>query len=385
MTQHQAISNYNALNGKRITIAKLAAVGNNIKASLSEGGSLVFQLQAIVNKIDKVVKASKPKDRIEIELKPIPIPAKKDVVKSPKVKRESKSPKPVKERKTSTKSSAGNFKPKKVRIPKSKKTDKGYSPGPNVRTMDRPKSSIHKPVISIQRKHGLGAAELSKLTGKEIAIDGHYKDVLVRLYSDTQFMIWGMPGHGKTVWILLFAKYLSQQKGLNVLVVENEEFGRSSFGEKLIEFQIPNIPNLTFTKKIPDDVSMYDAIFLDSINSLGFNVLDYRNFVESNPGKIYIPIVQSTKDGGFRGGQDWEHEVDMAGEIKNRELVLRKNRFDPDLHKKRETIVMDDMVQEKKKHHTIKETVKEQLQREQQAEQDPYGFDYSNLGTITIR
>lgn len=377
MDQRTAISNYNALNGKTITVAKLAAVGADLKSSLAEGGVLWIKIKAAHNKIERVVKSLKPTERIEVELTPITIPEKKVVEKSPKVKRESKSPKPVKERKTSTKSSAGNFKPK----PDAKKKVVVKK----LPVASKPVASIQKPVPSIQRKHGLGATELSKLTGKEIAIDGHYKEVLVRLYSDTQFMIWGMPGHGKTVWILLFAKYLSQQKGLNVLVVENEEFGRSSFGEKLIEFQIPNIPNLTFTKKIPDDVSMYDAIFLDSINSLGFNVLDYRNFVESNPGKIYIPIVQSTKDGGFRGGQDWEHEVDIAGEIKHRELVLRKNRFDPDLHKKRETIVMDDMVQEKKKHHTIKETVKEQLQREQQAEQDPYGFDYSNLGHVTIR
>lgn len=373
MTQHQAILNYNALNGKTITVAKLAAVGAELKSSLAEGGSLWIKIKAAERKINSVVKRLKDTDRIEIELTPITIPEKKPVVKFPKVKRAKKSPIPRKERKTSTKSSAGNFKRKKtdspgpkVKLPIPKKTDKGYSPGPKV-----------------QRKHGLGSTELAKMTGKEILIDGKYKDVLVKLSTDTQFMIWGMPGHGKTVWVLLYATYLAERLGLNVLFVAREEYGRTSFSDKLTQFNIPNIPNLTFTKHIPDDVSMYDAIIFDSVNKLGFSLEDYCNFVDNNPGKHYVPIVQSTKDGGFRGGQDWEHEMDIAGEIKNRELVLRKNRFDPELHKKRETIVMDDMVQEKKKHHTIKEKVNEELQRE--AQQDPYGFDYSNWGQITIR
>lgn len=240
------------------------------------------------------------------------------------------------------------------------------------------------------KKKGLGAASLSTHTAKQIPITGIYKETLIKLYSDTQILIWGMPGHGKTVWILLFAKYLAQELGLNVLVIENEEMisdekARSTFVEKIKEFDIPELPNLTFVKYLPSDVSPYDVIIYDSINSIGFDVKQYRAYVDRNPGKIHVPIVQSTKDGDFRGGKDWEHEVDIAGEIKHRELVLRKNRLDSDLHKKRESIVMDDMVQEKKKHHTIKETVKEQLKREQEEQQDPYGFNYSNLGNVTIR
>jgi predicted ATP-dependent serine protease len=161
------------------------------------------------------------------------------------------------------------------------------------------------------------------------------------MYSDTQIMIWGQPGNGKTVWLLKFAQYMAEKLAMKVLYIANEEFNRSTLTEKIKEFNIGHA-NLFISKDLASlnqsgmKLDDFDVVFFDSINSLGMDLKEYKHFVEANPGKVYVLIVQSTKDGDFRGGKDWEHEVDIAGEIKARKLELRKNRLDKDFLAKQE-------------------------------------------------
>lgn len=207
------------------------------------------------------------------------------------------------------------------------------------------------------------ADHLAGMTFKEIPLDGEWKAELNRLMSDTQIMIWGVPGSGKTVKLLKFAQYLAE-KGLRTLYVANEEFGRSSFTEKIREFSIGNA-NLMFAKHLPEDLSQFDAIFLDSVQSLGMDLDAYKRFREQNADKLSVAIIQSTKDGDFRGGKDWEHEVDIAGEVVSRKLLMHKNRLDPDHESKAEKIHIEHMVKEKTKSQKIKETVKRKIENQQ--------------------
>ncbi len=193
--------------------------------------------------------------------------------------------------------------------------------------------------ISFQENQSLSgvvsADQVGKLNFKKIALTGEYKKQLVRLFSDTQMMFWGMPGNGKTVWVLKFAQYLADKLALRVLYIAHEEWNRSTLTEKINEFSIGH-KNLSVSKDLESlkisghSLSDFDAIFFDSINSIGMNLKAYKEFIEANPDKIYVLVVQSTKDGDFKGGQDWEHEVDIAGEICQRRLELRKNRLDKD-------------------------------------------------------
>jgi antirestriction protein ArdC len=195
-----------------------------------------------------------------------------------------------------------------------------------------------------------------------IDLDGEYKSDFLKIYSDTQLMIWGAPGSGKTVYTLKFAQYLAEKKGLNVLYIANEELGRSTFTEKIREFNIGH-PNLKFVKSLDAlkssalDVGDFDVILFDSVNSMGYTLEDYRKFSDANPGVIKILVVQSTKDGDFRGGKDWEHEVDIAGEVKNRKMILRKNRLDQEFAQKSDKLMIDEMVQDQKRKKLIREKV----------------------------
>jgi antirestriction protein ArdC len=213
-----------------------------------------------------------------------------------------------------------------------------------------------------------GFEQVAHLDFDEIELEGKYKDDFLRLFIDTIIMIWGLPGHGKTVYLLLFAQYLAEFRNLKVLYLANEEFKRSTLTEKVKEFKIGHknlkcLPSLEELKKYGLTISDFDAIFFDSVNSMGINLKEFKKLVKDNPGKILIPIIQSTKDGDFRGGQDWEHEVDIAGEIVNRKLIIRKNRLDNDFAEKSEKLLIDEKVKEAKKKILIKEEIKQSTEK----------------------
>lgn len=258
---------------------------------------------------------------------------------------------------------ARDAKDKVAEPPKSERESK--SPRPPVERKERSQASRErskKPAAAMagfsRNSDGIVSADhLAGMTFKEIPLDGEWKTEFNRLMSDTQIMIWGVPGSGKTVKLLKFAQYLAE-KGLRTLYVANEEFGRSSFTEKIREFKIGN-SNLMFAKHLPEDLSQFDAIFLDSVQSLGMDLEAYKHFRERNPGKLSVAIIQSTKDGDFRGGKDWEHEVDIAAEVVSRKLMMHKNRLDPDHEAKAEKIQIEHLVNEKTKQAKIRNEVKQ--------------------------
>jgi antirestriction protein ArdC len=244
------------------------------------------------------------------------------------------------------------------------KTDKSREP--IKREAPAAKKVRHPKLNGIVDATQLGALQFSK-----IDLDGPYKQDFLKIYSDTQLMIWGSPGSGKTVYTLKFAQYLAEHKGLNVLYVANEELGRSTFTEKIQEFKIGHA-NLKFVKSLKDvesagfTVDDFDVVFFDSVNSMGLTLEDYRKFSDENPGIIKVLVVQSTKDGDFRGGKDWEHEVDIAGEVKNRKMVLRKNRLDQSFAEKSDELMFEEAVNDQKRKKLIREKVQVETKKDSQ-------------------
>lgn len=296
------------------------------------------ELKELESKLVKAIRIMKG-NFATLSFKPLPYPENTSVAKSSASTRDNKTSRPPVERSKRSKAT------KKV----SKKT------------VDKKKPAVREKASGAKRPEGLyGVNDIANRPVKQIAIDGRYKDDFNELYSDTQVLIWGPPGGGKTSYLLFFAQYLAN-KGLNVLFVANEEFKRSTFTKKMKELDIKDHPNLHFAPKLPTSLTDFDAIFLDSVQSLGMDLKAYIKFAEQNSGKIIVPIIQSTKEGDFRGGKDWEHEVDIAGEIRNRKLILRKNRLDPDFSEKSDKLWMDEMINSKKRSHSINQAVKQQV------------------------
>lgn len=140
-------------------------------------------------------------------------------------------------------------------------------------------------------------------------------------------MLHGEPGAGKTTLLLKFAKYLANTFG-KVLYVSSEEFSASTMTDKINLLLNPFPPNLEFAANLKDPIlSNYDFIILDSVNDLGLQLQDYKDLRDKHPNTSFILILQHTKAGNYRGGKDWEHEIEIAGEVENGVITIYRNRY----------------------------------------------------------
>lgn len=258
------------------------------------------------------------------------------VVNAPKLKRESKRPLPP--------------------VDRNKRGKAAAEPSINL----KPKVEKRKPKMAKSLNGLAGADQLTSIQFYEHDL-GPFKKEFHRLNSDSNVMIWGQPGHGKTVKLLQLAQHFAAN-GKKVLYVAEEEYGKSTLAEKLTTFKIGHA-NLSFAGELVEDhLAHFDVIFFDSVNSMGLTSHDVKRLDKKYPNKLFFLIVQTTKEGDFRGGRDWEHIVDIAGEIRNRKLILRKNRLDSNFKTKADKLMVDALVEEKKQKEQIKKLVKEQTE-----------------------
>jgi predicted ATP-dependent serine protease len=139
-------------------------------------------------------------------------------------------------------------------------------------------------------------------------------------------MLHGEPHNGKTIFLLKFAQFLSGFG--NVLYVSSEEFASPTMTNKVNEFLNPLPKRLHFAENLKDpNLSLYQFVILDSVNDLGLKINEYKEMRKEHPDTAFIFILQHTKAGDFRGGKDWEHIAEIAGEVHKGVVTISKNRY----------------------------------------------------------
>jgi hypothetical protein len=138
-------------------------------------------------------------------------------------------------------------------------------------------------------------------------------------------MVFGRPKMGKSYLCVDFAGYLARNHG-KVLYVSNEEKLDATLQKKLDDKDVKH-ENLFVSDYLPEDLSEYDFIILDSVNKLGLNPKDLENLKVKNPGKSFIFIFQTTKDGKFRGANSYQHDVDVVIEVPEKGKATQFGRF----------------------------------------------------------
>jgi hypothetical protein len=142
-------------------------------------------------------------------------------------------------------------------------------------------------------------------------------------------MFHGEPHNGKTIFLLKLAQYLAEHFG-DVLYVSSEEFASPTMTKKVNEFLNPLPERLHFAENLQDpDLTQYQFIILDSVNDLGLKINEYKELRKEHPDKAFIFILQHTKAGDFKGGKDWEHIAEIAGEVYKGVVNITKNRYAP--------------------------------------------------------
>jgi hypothetical protein len=159
------------------------------------------------------------------------------------------------------------------------------------------------------------STELAGMEFETIGLQGKYRELIGDPSVGFSAMVYGLPKSGKSTLCIDFAKYLAQNHGKVLYCAIEEKFGYT-LKEKIERLRATH-PNLFVAETVPENLSVYDFVFIDSVSRAGFD-LDYlRQLRHDNPKTAFIFIYHTTKEGNFRGKNENAHEVDVIIEVAN--------------------------------------------------------------------
>jgi predicted ATP-dependent serine protease len=148
-----------------------------------------------------------------------------------------------------------------------------------------------------------------------IGLQGKYRDLIGDPCEGFTAMVYGLPKSGKSTLCIDFAKYLAEHHGKVLYVAIEERFGYT-LKEKFERLHAIH-PNLVIAEKLPEDLSPFRFVFIDSVSKAGLTADELANLHKQNPKTAFIFIFHTTKEGNFRGKQDFAHDVDVIIEVAN--------------------------------------------------------------------
>jgi predicted ATP-dependent serine protease len=163
----------------------------------------------------------------------------------------------------------------------------------------------------------MSSTELVNHTYTKYNFSGKWNDFIGQPSKNFHAMIYGRPKQGKSILAVQLAQYLSQNFG-KVLYIASEEGFSVTLQKKVAEFAIDN-PNLDFAnyrdfRQIKEalHVRKYQFVFIDSVNFIKITPEDVEDLKSANKNTAFITIQQATKNGNFRGSQEFAHNCDMV-------------------------------------------------------------------------
>ncbi len=185
-----------------------------------------------------------------------------------------------------------------------------------------------QPALSGTGETIMRSTDIVKMEFQTLNFDGKFKELIGNPSVNFSAMVYGMPGGGKTTFCILFANYLASELHKKVLFATIEEGINHTFKDKLNRLEADH-PQLIVADYLPQNLTPYDVIVIDSVNTFQLSPEALRNLRKQYPGKIFIHILQCTKDGKFKGSQEYEHDVDVVICVENgiASTIGHKNRF----------------------------------------------------------
>ena len=188
-------------------------------------------------------------------------------------------------------------------------------------------------LIGQKKKHALNnlegvinATDFEGMQFETLGITGKWKALLGDISLPFNMMSYGKPGHGKSTFNIMFAHYLASQFDKKILFVAKEEGTGFTLQDKFKRMKAFH-SNISISSNLPANLNSYDFVFIDSVNEMGLEPDDLRKLQTKYPAISFIYIFKSTKDGKFRGSQDFEHMVDVSVRIEDGEARSEKSRF----------------------------------------------------------
>jgi predicted ATP-dependent serine protease len=159
-------------------------------------------------------------------------------------------------------------------------------------------------------------------------------------------IVFALPKAGKSIWSMQFADYLANHFG-NVLYIASEEGFKGTIKDKITEWTTNRsylkFANFKGYEDIKNNISGYDFVFIDSLDFANITVDEMEELKELNPTTSFVTVKQVTKDGKFRGSQEYAHNCDIIVEIIDG-IAHQKGRYNPQAEM--EVFTKDEEIQE---------------------------------------
>jgi predicted ATP-dependent serine protease len=142
-------------------------------------------------------------------------------------------------------------------------------------------------------------------------------------------MVYGLPKSGKSIFCMKLADYLTRF-GKVMYIAAEEGFG-ATLKEKIKKFTSGKGIRFASYRRYPEireAISGHDFVFIDSVNYAGISEDQLEAIKEENPDISWITVHQATKQGQFRGSQEFAHNCDIVIKVEEG-IAYQTGRFSP--------------------------------------------------------
>lgn len=169
------------------------------------------------------------------------------------------------------------------------------------------------------------STDFLKMKFDKLNFQGKWRNFIGNPSPGFTTMIFGMPKTGKSYLMIEYAGYLVRNHG-SVLYVAIEEELDDTLQEKLRDTEVKH-PDLYVSDYLPEDLSPYDFVFLDSVTKLDLTPQDLAQLEKRYPNTSFTYVFQATKHGAFRGSNKFQHNVDVVIEVPKKGIATQYGRF----------------------------------------------------------
>ncbi len=159
----------------------------------------------------------------------------------------------------------------------------------------------------------VSSGELLKMDFQTIGLKGKYMELIGDPSIGFTAMVYGLPKSGKSTMCLDFANHLASNHGKVLYCAVEEGFGYTL--KEKIERLGAQHANLYITDRVPENLSDYEFVFIDSVSKAGMDVEDIDRLRKLHLETSFIFIYHTTKEGKFKGVNSHAHEVDVLIQV----------------------------------------------------------------------
>lgn len=180
------------------------------------------------------------------------------------------------------------------------------------------------------KKRIMSGTEYTKTKIDSIGMKGKYKYLFGDPGHGFYMLVTGMPGNGKSTFAIKLGQYFQENHG-KVLFLAGEQSGMNKPLQELLKingvtFDIDTKPSKN-AKEIAKIAKGYSMLIIDSVNHLNLAPYDIRDIKKALPSLSIVGIMQSTKEGNFKGSQEYLHDCDIRINCIEMVALQTKSRF----------------------------------------------------------